>query len=214
VANKPKFTKGVLLRAIRGDPTQAKPTSNQDDDAWIADLWVDDPRVSSYGHIPTIAARLGCTEQTVRNYANRRNKITGQLTRQAKDIQAAIDAEFTLGLERRADFHTELIRDAERALHENVKLLDTPSIRFALERLDKGHYAVRSEMTGADGKNLFDDEARQALAELGELLDNMGQNPSTTLIDAVNAMKAKLAEIKNKGKPDGEDKPLSTERGE
>ena len=58
----------------------------------------------------------------------------------------------------------------------------------------------RREITGADGENLFDSDARRALGELGLMLDEMGQNPSATMIDAVNALKAKLEAVKNKGK--------------
>lgn len=207
MAGKQSYTKSEVLRAIRADPDAPKAPPSTNDDASILAGWQDDKRFSSYGHIPTIAARLGCSEQTVRNYVNK--TIAGELTKKAQDIRAAIEAERQLGFLHRAEFHYELIRDAEKGLHTNVKLLDTPSIRFVLERLDKAHYASRSEMTGADGENLFDDDAQRALAELGQMLDDLGQNPSETMIDAVNAMKSRLEAIKNKGK----DNTPSIERG-
>lgn len=212
MARGPSFTKSDFMRAIRGDSQAQEPQQSGSADAWITELWEDDKRLSSYGHIPTIAARLGCSEQTVRNYAKR--KIKGELTKQAVTIQAAIETERQLGFVVRAEFDAGLISDARIGLRANVKLLDVQSIKFALERLDKEHFAARSEMTGADGQNLFDDEARRALAELGQMLDDMGRDPSEAMIDAVNSLKAKLAAIKNRGKPDADDNTFSTERGD
>ena len=285
MVNKAKYTKSDVLRAIQGNPQAEIIAKSKGDDAWLKDLWLDDLRVSSYGHIPTIAKRLKCSDQTVRNYANQRkrlpeyrilidllkdirlairdsdsrvyelikdvvginqnnrfrisdaienlligladpaaklppllsaikNKIInytwGDFTKQAIDIQTAIADEKERGMIVRADFHIELIRDAEKALHTNIKLMDTASIKFALERLDKLNYAARSEMTGAGGKNLYDDKASKALDELWQMLDDMGKDPSEALIDAVKSMKAKLAAYKDKGK----DNTHSRELGE
>ena len=285
MGNKDKFTKSDVLRAIRGNPEAEIVAKTKGDDAWLKDLWLDDLRMSSYGHIPSIAKRLKCSDQTVRNYASARERLPeyrvlldtlkqirtairdsdgrvyelvkklseinqnnrflmsdvienllndledpgakfppllaaikrkiisntwGEFTKQALDIQSAIEKEKDRGMAVRADFHIELIRDAEKALHTNIQMMDTASIKFALERLDKDNYAVRSEMTGADGMSLYDDDALKALVEMAELLDGDGKNPSESIIDALHKYKMKRVAHKDKGK----DNTHSTERGE
>lgn len=283
MANKPKYTKTDVMRAIRGNPEGGKPPTPQGENAWIEALWLDDTSKSSHGHIPTIAKRLGCSDQTVRNYCNERERLPeyGQLmglltwirkaikesdsgvyepirdmasinqndrfdmdtaikkllnslddpdakfssilaaikskivgntwggfTKQAMDITAAIEHEKVLGMLAREDFHHELKTKAEIGLMKNIEMLDTPSIKFALERLDKENYAARNEMTGADGEALFDSETMALLEEMGidvkEALGNAGQ-----------AIKRKLIEARNKGKPtDGGNDTHSMERGD
>lgn len=280
MVNKDKYTKTDLILAIRGDPAASEPEKHTGDNAWIENTWLDDERKSSNGHIPTIAFRLNCSDQTVRNYLAQREKrpeyrfarkaLTalrsainadddrelllafndldslnvddlfgidellerfyeddnlllvkkmataiekrkyGGLTRQAVDLQAAIAEEKKIAMLKRADHQHQLITDAELALHVNIKMFDTPSIRFALERLDKGNYASRTEMTGPDGMNLYDDDARNALAEMAQLLDDDGKNPSEAIIDALHKYKAKRIAHKDKGK----DNSLSMRRGE
>jgi len=215
MANKAKFTKSDVLRAIRGNPDNngpAIPKGADGNDDWVAALWVDDARNSSHGHIPTIAARLGCSDQTIRNYASRKDK-NGNLTKLAIEVQAAIEQEKQVGMLKRADFHHELKTKAELALLTNIEMLDTQAAKFVLERLDKANYSSRSEMTGADGVALYDTDAQNALAELSVMLEGIGKNPSESIISVVQRMKAQIETMKNKGKPDGNDDTHSMERG-
>lgn len=187
------------MRAIRGDPAASfNPSSGNE----LDDLWVDDLRKSSYGHIPTIAKRLVCSPQTVRNYRDRKNS-EGEYTKLALQVQKALKEEEMVKELDHADFNYELISTAEKALLINVKLLNQPAIKFVLERLDKEHYAARTEMTGADGKALFDSET------MG-LLDEMGINVEEAMRVAAQNIKAKLQAAANKGKDDTH----SMERGE
>lgn len=77
MVNKVKFTKSDLMRAIQGNPVAAPPVrfTDDDEDSYIKNEWLNDLRESSHGHIPTIAARLRCSAQTVRNYLNERTRL-------------------------------------------------------------------------------------------------------------------------------------------
>ena len=291
MANKAKYTKTELVLAIQGDPEATLPKKTEGEDGWIKDKWLDNRRNSSHGHIPTIAKRLNCSSQTVRNYLSERVRLPefkilnsmlkqiriaikeanddddaihmvyelieemtainvgnrfgllnisndllsaldnpdvkinpilaeikkqiacntwGGFTKQAISLQEVMEQEKKQALIERSDFHHQLITDAEVALLTNVHLLDQRAAEFVLSRLDKLNFSGRSEITGADGVALFDDEARAALAELAELLDDIGKNPSEAIVATVQAMKAKIEAVKNKGKNDTH----SMERGE
>ena len=287
MAKTKKYTTSAILRAIRGDPDASPPVIPKDEKGQIDEIaatFVNDERLSSHGHIPTIALRLSCSNQTIRNYCNERERLPeyrvlngllkqvrqdirdnddvvydvikdmaaidqvkhfglsslieelingldnpgvnpntvlrglkkaiygntwGDLTNGALEIQAAIEQEKEVGLIESVYIRHELKTDAEKMAHLLIKAGDGPMTKFILERLDKENYAARTEMTGADGENLYDDDARKKLGELAEILDDMGKNPSEAIIDAVNVMKLKLAEYKDKGK----DNTHSTERG-
>lgn len=192
MANKIRYTQGMLNRAIRGDsgssfvmPFEKNPGDN---------VWIDDPRKSSHGHIPTIAKRLECSEQTVRNYCNRKNS-DGELTKLATMVRAAIEQEKDAGLVERADFHHDVVTNAEKVLALHIEALDLNATKFALTRLDKGNYSSRSEMTGADGKALFDGETMA-------LLDEMGIDVEEAMRVAAQSIKTKLQAAKNKGHDD------------
>lgn len=294
MVNKARFTKSDIIRAIRGNPDGNAPAPPKDKDGvvdWIAATWIDDERKSSYGHIPTIAARLSCSDQTIRNYASDRerlpeykmlngilkqvraavketdavvytlikemvainqekkigltgiieqllngldnpvvklnpilveikNKIAantwGAFTKQAVEIQEAIEHERQLGLIKRSDIQHELKTKAEIALLTNIEMLDVNAAKFVLERLDKPNYAARSEVTGADGVALYDDKGQAALAELMTLLESVGQNPNETIVELARRTKAKIEMMKNKGKDEnvGDNNTHTTERGE
>jgi hypothetical protein len=288
MANKNKFTKTMIMMAIRGNPDLPAPIvpKSDDGDDWITAAITDNPQLSSHGHVPTIAGRLMCSEQTVRNYINERERLPehrvllsllknirecirnsdtavyglvkemssvnqgnrfgladavgrliddldnpdaklnpilaeirkqivkntwGDYTKQALEIQESIEHEkhvvYSTACE---EIRHEIKTDAQKMLHLLVKSADGPSVRFALERLDKEHYAARNELTGAEGLSLFDDEARKALGEIAELLDETGKDPSEAIIDALHKYKSKLVAHKNKGKNNN----LSTGRGE
>ncbi len=278
MAKTKKYTTSALLRAIRGDPDADAPVIPKDDKGQIDDVaatFIIDDRLSSHGHIPTIALRLSCSNQTVRNYCTDRERLPehrllndllkqirqgireqddvvydlikgmtaidqvkhfglfsliedlinglgnsdvklypilgalkkkidaktwGDLTKGAVEIQAAIEQEQEVGLIERVYIRHELMTDAEKMAHLLIKAGDGPMTKFILERLDKENYAARTEMTGADGENLYDDDARKALGELAQMLDDMGKDPSEAVIDAVTAMKSKLAAYRDKGK--------------
>lgn len=206
MANKPKFTKSVILRAIRGDislpdPILPKIMTDKGEATKVVDeiaaAFFDNPQLSSHGHIPTIAARLLCSEQTVRNYVNRRNK-EGKFTKTAIAIQEAIEHEKNVVYSTACDeIRHEIKTDAQKMLHLLIKAGDGASVRFGLERLDKDNYASRTEVASI---SLLDDDALKALGEMAELLDSDGKNPSEEFMNALHKYKAKRIAHKDKGK--------------
>lgn len=140
MVNKYKYTNAEILRAICGNPELYIPPPETEEEQTMSQL-SDNPRLSSYGNISTIAARLDCSSQTVRNYLAK--ETTG-----GQKLRDAVEQEKRRGELDRAEFHHDLISKAEKALDIRLDILDMQAIKLVLERLDKDNYSSRQELTG------------------------------------------------------------------
>ena len=129
MANKNKYTPGEIVLAIRDEETN--------------------------GSLSMIAAYLGCTEQTIRNYAKRSKRI-------ARELEAAQE-------DRRVEMFALAEDGLKMALLEEDWQVKWKAISFVLSTLGRDFYAKRTEVTGADGQPVI-----QISQKAMDMLDDMG----------------------------------------
>ena len=149
------------MRAIRGNPKSRTKKG----------------RASSDGHIPMIAARLGCSTSAV--YYNMND--TSDL---AFDICEAIKVEHENMLKLRQNKQPRILANAIDNLHLLVMGMDWQATKFALQTLGKEDYSNRQELTGKDGGGLFS-------ADDLKLLEYYGLKPSQAVQEFIQALRAK-----------------------
>lgn len=111
------------------------------------------PTSETFMNVRQSAMRAGYTETYADNITVQQPKWWKELT-QSSDFERA-----------------KILQKAQERIHErlneDVKTKDgikvqTDVAKFALERLGKDHYSTRQELTGADGRRLFNSEARES----------------------------------------------------
>lgn len=111
------------------------------------------PTSKTFMNVRASAMRAGYSETYADNITVQRPKWWVELT-ESSDYQRA---QILKKAQQRIDD-----RLSDEVTDDTSKLkIQTDVAKFALERLGKEHYSTRQEVTGADGRRLFDDETRK-----------------------------------------------------
>jgi hypothetical protein len=112
------------------------------------------PTSDTFMNIRQSAMRAGYTETYADNITVQKPKWWIELTQSSDFTRAQILNKAQSRIKERLD-------DATNGDKDLLKI-QTDVAKFALERLGKDHYSTRQEVTGADGRRLFDNKTRES----------------------------------------------------